>query len=101
MESKLWICEERGAGSPITPSCAVTPQLQGIAEQRRRSGGTESGAGGGGGEERNRWERKRIMLHNQAVYFSAWNGEHKKRCLDAFIVGASFGWLCHRLLPKI
>lgn len=27
------------------------------------------------------------MLHNQAVYCSAWNGEHKKRCLDAFLVG--------------
>lgn len=51
-------------------------------------------------EERNGWKRKRIMLHNQAVYFPAWNGEHKKRCLDAFIVGASFGWLCHCLLPK-
>lgn len=51
-------------------------------------------------EERNRWKRKRIMLHNQAVYFPAWNGEHKKRCRDAFIVGASFGWLCHCLLPK-
>lgn len=51
-------------------------------------------------EERNRWKRKRTMLHNQAVYFPAWNGEHKKRCRDAFIVGASFGWLCHCLLPK-
>lgn len=51
-------------------------------------------------EERNRWKRKRIMLHNQAVYFPAWNGEHKKRCRDAFIVGASFGWLCHCLLPR-
>lgn len=32
-------------------------------------------------EERKRWERKRIVLHKEAVYFPAWNGEHKRRCL--------------------
>lgn len=42
-------------------------------------------------DERNRWKRKRIMLHNQAVYFPAWNGEHKRRCLDAAVGGASSG----------
>lgn len=42
-------------------------------------------------DERNRWKRKRIMLHNQAVYFPAWNGEHKRRCLDAAVGRASSG----------
>lgn len=44
-------------------------------------------------------KRKKNHVAYQAVYFPAWNGEHK-RCLDAFIIGASFGCLCHCLLPK-
>lgn len=34
-------------------------------------------------EERNRWKRKRIVLHKEAVYFPAWNGEHKRRCFSS------------------
>lgn len=34
----------------------------------------------GQSEERKRWKRKRIVLHKEAVYCPAWNGEHKRRC---------------------
>lgn len=56
--------------------CGWTSRLrEGSRRRRRRS------------EERNRWKRKRIMLHNQAVYFPAWNGEHNKKMPGCIIVG--------------
>lgn len=49
-------------------------------------------------EERNRWKRKRIMLHNQAVYFPAWNGEHKKK-MPRCIYSRGILWLAMSLSP--
>ncbi len=51
-------------------------------------------------EERWRsWKEKRIMLHIKRFIFLH-GMVNTKRCLDAFIIGASFGCLCHCLLPK-
>lgn len=51
-------------------------------------------------EERWRsWKEKRIMLHIKRFIFLH-GMVNTKRCLDAFIIGASFGRLCHCLLPK-
>lgn len=50
-----------------------------VREQRWRHGWTDQRS-----EERNRWKRKRIVLHKEAVYFPAWNGEHKRRCQMLF-----------------
>ncbi len=44
-------------------------------------------------------KKKRIMLHIKRFIFLH-GMVNTKRCLDAFIIGASFGCLCHCLLPK-
>lgn len=76
------------------PFCYCDTTLGWAAVDVWMDGGQNGPPGSARSDERNRWKRKRIMLRNQAVYFPAWNGEHKKRCWDAFRVGGIV-WLCH------
>lgn len=92
-----WIFTCRHYGFIDTLSCNLSVRTHFCAAERHSAGW--GSCVGGRWERMKKLKRKRIMLHIKRFIFLH-GMVNTKRCLDAFIIGASFGGLCQYLLPK-